>query len=128
MGREGGAWRAGGVLIQHIAEDAARGSTLETWERTQMLFETVGEDELVDADLAPERLLFNLFHEDGVRVFEAKPLRAFCRCNEDRILTVLKSFKADERVEMVEPDGKIRVTCEYCSTVYAVAPETLEDA
>jgi molecular chaperone Hsp33 len=26
---------------------------------------------------------------------------------------------------MIEPDGKIHVTCEYCSKVYAVAPETL---
>lgn len=128
VGREDDAWRAGGVLLQYIAEDDARGSTLEAWERTQMLFETIGEDELVDVALPSERLLFNLFHEDGVRVFEGKPLHAFCRCNEDRILTVLKSFKPEERVEMVEPDGKIRVTCEYCSTVYAVEPATLESA
>jgi molecular chaperone Hsp33 len=24
---------------------------------------------------------------------------------------------------MVEDDGKIRVTCEYCSTVYALEPD-----
>ena len=29
---------------------------------------------------------------------------------------------------MVEPDGKIRVTCEYCSRVYAVEPERLKAA
>ncbi len=128
VGRQDGVWRAGGLMLQYIADDAARGSTAEAWSRSQMLFETIGEDELVDADLPSDRLLYRLFHEDGVRVFDSSPLRAFCRCNEDRILTVLKSFKPEERVEMVEPDGKIRVTCEYCSRVYAVAPESLEDA
>jgi molecular chaperone Hsp33 len=38
---------------------------------------------------------------------------------------VLASFDADERADMIEPDGKIHVTCEYCSKVYAIAPESL---
>jgi molecular chaperone Hsp33 len=122
------AWRAGGVLIQNIAEDDARGSTEEAWTRTQALFETLGEDELIDPELSSETLLWRLFHEDGVRVFRAKPLRAFCRCSQQRIETVLRSFGPDERADMVEPDGKIRVTCEYCSRVYAVEPNDLDAA
>jgi len=125
---EGLKWRAGGVLIQNIAEDDARGSTAEAWNRTQALFETIGEDELIDSLLSSNHLLFRLFHEDGVRVFGSTPLRAFCRCSQDRIETVLKSFPAADREDMVEPDGKIHVTCEYCSRVYAVEPEKLEQA
>jgi molecular chaperone Hsp33 len=121
-------WRAGGVLIQHIADDEARGSTEEAWGRTQALFETIGEDELIDPLLASNTLLWRLFHEDGVRVFEPRPLRAFCRCSQDHIETVLKSFPASDRADMVEPDGKIHVTCEYCSRVYAVEPTALEEA
>lgn len=121
-------WRAGGFMIQYIAEDEARGSTLEAWVRTQAFFETIGEDELLDLGLSSDRLLFNLFHEDGVRVFGSKPLRAFCRCSQDRIETVLKSFDAAEREDMIEPDGKIHVTCEFCSRVYAVEPSALADA
>ena len=124
-GAEREVWRAGGVLIQNIAEDEARGSTEEAWSRTQILFETIGEDELVDPDLPSNTLLWRLFHEDGVRVFGGQPLRAFCRCSQERIETVLRSFGEDERAEMIEPDGKIRVTCEYCSKVYAIAPADL---
>ncbi|MDB5466146.1 MAG: Hsp33 protein, partial [Phenylobacterium sp.] len=40
---DGFKWRAGGVLIQNIAEDDARGPTEEAWTRTQALFETLGE-------------------------------------------------------------------------------------
>jgi molecular chaperone Hsp33 len=121
-----GAWRAGGMLIQSVAEDDARGSTAEAWVRTQAFFETVGEDELTDPELSSQHLLFRLFHEDGVRVFGSQPLRAFCRCSQERIEAVLRSFDAAERADMVEPDGKIHVTCEYCSRLYAVAPEALE--
>jgi molecular chaperone Hsp33 len=122
---EGPQWRAGGMLIQSIAEDDARGSTEEAWTRTQAFFETVGEDELIDPLLSSNHLLFRLFHEDGVRVFGSQPMRAFCRCSQDRIEGVLKSFGAEERADMIEPDGNIHVTCEYCSTVYAVTPEAL---
>ena len=101
---------------------------MEAWVRTQAFFETIGEEELLDTDLSSEKLLFRLFHEDGVRVFGSQPLRAFCRCNQERIETVLKSFDRAEREDMVEDDGKIHVTCEYCSRVYAVAPEELETA
>jgi molecular chaperone Hsp33 len=126
VGQADGLWRAGGMLIQSVAEDDARGSTTEAWIRTQAFFETVGEDELTDPQLSSQHLLFRLFHEDGVRVFGSQPLRAFCRCSQDRIETVLKSFDAAERADMVEDDGRIRVTCEYCSKTYAVEPQVLQ--
>jgi molecular chaperone Hsp33 len=31
-------------------------------------------------------------------------------------------------MDMVEADGQIHVTCEYCSKTYAVTPEALEAA
>ena len=128
VSQSSGQSRAGGVLIQYIADDEARGSTLEAWRRTQAFFETIGEDELVDPELTSNQLLFRLFHEDGVRVFDPRMLAAVCRCSQERIESVLKSFEAAEREDMVEPDGKIHVTCEFCSRLYAVVPEALERA
>jgi molecular chaperone Hsp33 len=88
----------------------------------QALFETTGEDELIDPTVTTPTLLWRLFNEDGVRLLEEKPLRAFCRCSEDRIGVVMDSFSAEEVADMVEPDGKIHVTCEYCSRVYHLDP------
>jgi molecular chaperone Hsp33 len=118
-------WRAGGLILQNIAEDDARGPTREAWDTARALFETVGEDELIDPTISPDQLLFRLFHEDGVRLFQAQPVRAFCRCSPERIRDVIGSFPSEEQAEMVEADGKIRVTCEYCSRVYEVEPETV---
>ena len=115
-------WRAGGAMIQMVASDAARGSTEDVWERSTALFATLGDDELIDPTVSPETLLFRLFHEDGVRREDARPLAAVCRCSKDRITAVLSSFDPAERADMVEDDGKIRVTCEYCASVYAIDP------
>jgi len=124
----GTTWRAGGALIQLIAADDARGSTEEVWDRTRALFQTLADDELVDPTITPETLLFRLFHEDGVRLEDARALKAQCRCSADRISGVLSSFDPEERAEMVEPDGKIHVTCEYCATVYKLSPDDVEAA
>lgn len=118
-------WRAGGALIQLIAGDEARGSTEEVWDRSRALFQTLGDDELIDPTITPETLLFRLFHEDGVRLEDPRALIAQCRCSKDRIGAVLGSFTEAERADMVEDDGKIRVTCEYCATVYELEPEEI---
>ena len=124
----GTAWRSGGALIQLIAADDARGSTEEVWDRTRALFHTLADDELIDPTITPETLLFRLFHEDGVRLENAHPLKAHCRCSADRIQSVLGSFSEAERADMVEPDGKIHVTCEYCATLYTLDPEAVAAA
>lgn len=121
----GAQWRAGGAMIQIIAGDEARGSTEEVWDRTRALFGTLGDDELIDPTITPETLLYRLFHEDGVRLEGARALTAICRCSKDRIASVLASFDTAERADMIEDDGKIRVTCEYCATVYALEPDEI---
>ncbi len=120
-------WRAGGLMLQYVAADDARGSTSDAWDTAQALFITIGEDELVDPMLPGETLLWRLFHEDGVRLFAATPVTPFCRCSRERIVTMLRAFTPDEREDMVEGDGHIRVTCEYCSRTYAVAPHMVDD-
>jgi molecular chaperone Hsp33 len=121
---EGLKWRAGGILIQQIAGDETRGETQEAWTHVRALFETTGEDELIDPSLTTPTLLWRLFHEDGVRLLDEKPLRAFCRCSDERIGAMMQSFSDAEKADMIEPDGKIHVTCEYCSRQYALDPAT----
>ncbi|WP_447909176.1 Hsp33 family molecular chaperone [Brevundimonas bullata] len=121
----GTSWRAGGAMIQVIASDDARGSTEEVWDRTRALFNTLGDDELIDPTITPEILLFRLFHEDGVRLEGAQTLSAVCRCSKERLVTVMQSFPPEDRADMVEDDGMIHATCEYCSTVYKIDPEEI---
>ena len=83
---------------------------------------TVEDVELIDPSLSGERLVYRLFHERGVRVFKPLPLRAKCSCSREAVSAMLKSFAPKDRAEMVK-DGKVVVTCEFCSSVYQFTPQ-----
>jgi molecular chaperone Hsp33 len=83
--------------------------------------ETVEDLELVDPALSSERLLYRLFHEPGVRVFDSIGVVAQCSCSRPRVEAMLKSFSQDDRDHMVE-NGQISVTCEFCNSKYEFAP------
>ena len=80
------------------------------------------DEELLDPMLAPDRLVYALFHEEEVRAFEGRALKFHCGCSPDRVKAMLGSFGAEEIVDMVE-DGKIRVTCEFCNARYDFDPD-----
>jgi molecular chaperone Hsp33 len=128
-------WRAGGLLLQFLPEseerkrqadldpgDAPEGTPKPTfdeddaWAEAKALAATVEDHELVDPTLSSERLLYRLFHERGVSVFEPQDLRDACRCSTERIEAMLRSFTPTERHDMIGPDGRIGVTCEFCGT------------
>jgi molecular chaperone Hsp33 len=74
--------------------------------------------------MSSERLAYRLFHERGVRVFRSAPVQAQCSCSRQSVETMLRSFPQEDRVDMVE-NGKITVTCEFCSSTYVFAPEEI---
>ena len=113
-------WHAGGMMIQAIAEDATRGETRDAFTHISALFSTLGEDELTDFSLSSETLLYRLFHEDGVRISPSKDVYKLCRCSQNRVESLVKSFSQPEQVEMVENDGKVHITCEFCSKTFFV--------
>ena len=134
-------WRAGGLLLQFLPKaperarqadlhpgDAPEGVVAHTvteddaWVEGQSLISTVEDVELIDPDLSGERLLYRLFHERGVRVFAPLPLRAQCSCSREAVSSMLASFAAKDRADMVK-DGKVVVTCEFCSSVYEFTPQ-----
>ncbi|HWA01803.1 MAG TPA: Hsp33 family molecular chaperone HslO [Caulobacterales bacterium] len=120
------AWRGGGLLMQRIAGDALRGDTDEDWSRARILFDTVGDDELIDPELAADRLLYRLFHEEGVRMGEMAPLADQCTCSAERLSGLMRSFTAEEVSDLIEPDGKLHARCQFCAREYLIDPEGLK--
>ena len=114
------AWRGGGMIIQQVAEDEARGSTATDWETASALFDTISDAELIDPDTTQNTLLYRLFHEGGVRVIDNAPIEARCGCSEDRLHSTLKSFDDAALTDMAE-DGAITATCEFCTAEYRFA-------
>lgn len=135
-------WRAGGIIGQFLpmSEDRLRRRDLpagdvpegqeqrspeqaddDAWVEAQALIDTVEDHELTDPAIAAERLLYRLFHERGVRVFEPISLEDNCSCSRDRIVQVLGQMSADE-ISEAAVSGKIEVRCEFCGTEYAFDP------
>lgn len=131
-------WRSGGMMVQYLPDEGGRmfadlpgdgdfdnDETRDTsfeesnnWTETRVLFDTITDAELADPEVSPERALFRLFHESGVRVYEPGRLEARCTCSAERIEDMLRtSFTAQDRAEMAV-DGQIEVTCEFCSSTY----------
>lgn len=137
-------WRAGGLLVQFLPPEASRAQQSDidpgdapegtpkhevqeddSWIEAKSLVETIEDHELLDSSLSSERLLWRLFNERGVRVFDALPVEAKCSCSRDRVHDMLKSFSPEDRESMVK-DGKIVVTCEFCGRVYPFEPGEVE--
>jgi len=118
-------WRAGGALLQKIAPDEARGETDEAWEKAGLLFDTLKSEELTDPGLSMAQVLYRLYHEDGVRVFPPTVVEQRCACSTERLARVLASFPTTEVEEMVEADGRVQVTCEYCNSHYSFSLEDI---
>jgi molecular chaperone Hsp33 len=138
-------WRAGGMLLQFVPRaperarvpdlhpgDAPEGTAPhvipedDAWLEGRALIETVEDIELIDPALSSERLLYRLFHERGVRVFNSADLRAQCSCSRDSVEAMLRSFPQDDRDHMVE-NGVISVTCEFCSETHVFDPGEVAD-
>jgi len=111
------AWRAGGIMLQAIPESAR---DEDEWERLAMFVGTVEDMELLDTALAPETLLWRLFHQDKVRVHEPEQLEFHCGCDGARIARILRAYPDGERDGLADDDGVIRARCEFCGAVHAI--------
>lgn len=127
VGRSDGQWRACGIMLQQMPEDAANYNKDESniheddWRRTMILLSSVKDEEMLDPSLSANDLLYRLFNEEGVRVHEAQALVHECRCSPERVETMLAGMP-DEDIDDMVVDGKIIMTCEFCSRDYTLDP------
>ncbi len=127
-----GHWRAGGIMVQHLArgeegqERILDRETQEHWDRASALMHSVKIDELLDPQLDLDSLLYRLYNEDGVRVFEPARLVHVCRCSRERLQNVLGQFEKAELEDMVK-DGIIDVNCQFCNQTYEFVLEDVAE-
>jgi len=120
--------RAAGLLLQQLPErittDAQRRQ--QQWEHACTLAATLRPEELLGLP-APE-LLYRLYHEETVRLFEPRPVNFRCSCSRERTLAALRTLPAAELEELLEELGGITMDCEFCNQQYCFDREDLGDA
>ena len=125
---DGDGARSAALMIQRVvpeqADTASDRDLDDEWRRAVVLTSSVTPAELLDPALAPSRLLYRLYHEDGVRLFRSRPVRQACRCSRERVAATLASFPPDD-IDAMVVDGRISVTCEFCKSEYGFAGDDL---
>lgn len=119
-------WLAGGIMLQRLPEQSARvGTDVEDgWRRAMMLMSTATPDELTSPQLSANDLLYRLFHEEEVRVFEPHVLNDRCRCSRERVEGVMKALSSEDVADLTA-DGPAEVRCEFCSRTYLFTADQL---
>ncbi len=119
-------WRAAALILERIAPDggvtdapveadiADENCPAESWRTALALAGTLTDAELLDDTLPPERLLYRLFHTEGVASDRARALSYGCRCSRARLSGILDSFPVDD-LDHMAVDGDIVMTCEFCN-------------
>jgi molecular chaperone Hsp33 len=118
---------AGGIFLQHLPEGEEGRERLHVrldhpeWQHVEALAATMGADELADAGIPLENLVWRLFNEEPeVRLLSGSDLSRGCRCDAAYIVQVLTKFPAEERVAMADAQGVISVDCAFCSKKFPV--------
>ncbi len=129
-GKVDGQWRAGVIMLQHMPEDEANpeagaGNTIEdNWRRTMILLETCTEEELISPNLDSQELLFRLFHEEDLRVFDPVNLIKKCRCSKDRLVMAVRLMPQDD-IDHIFKGDTADIKCEFCSKNYTISKDDL---
>jgi molecular chaperone Hsp33 len=107
-----------GFLVQKVPGPVhANESELEeTWKDAQR-----GMEKLSPADLLAypvEELLERGFAEHDMRLFRGTPVQFQCRCNQGRVAGLLRALGAEEVRDILQEQGSVTVTCEFCHRPY----------
>ena len=116
-------WRAAAFVMEKIAGMGGIDPTLseaaqeEEWLTATALAATLTDGELLDDGLDPERLLYRLFHAEGVAADLARALSFGCRCSRARLSGILEGFPEAD-LDHMAVDGDIVMTCEFCNHAF----------
>lgn len=107
---------AAGMLLQLMpGEDSSEREHF--WEYATQLGQTVTEEELLTID--NKTLLYRLYNEEDIRVFEPRAALFQCRCTPERMKHVLTILGEAEAHELIAEQGSISMNCDFCNQHYS---------
>ena len=114
--------QAAGLLIQTLP--ASSESHEEDFAHVCALAGTIKAKEIYT--LKNEDLLFRLYHQEQVRLFESQAISFKCGCSKERCLSSLATLAPSEITEILEEQESIDMRCEYCATTYSFKEQDLQ--
>ncbi|NUW69054.1 Hsp33 family molecular chaperone HslO [Vibrio coralliilyticus] len=113
LGEHEGQQRAAGMLIQVMPDGTG---TPEDFEHLEQLTDTVKNEELFT--LEANDLLYRLYNQEKVRLFDPQPVEFHCGCSRERSGAAIVTIDRAEVNDILAEVGSISLHCDYCGTNY----------
>ncbi|MBQ8250491.1 MAG: Hsp33 family molecular chaperone HslO [Alphaproteobacteria bacterium] len=97
----------------------------DIYETVTVLMHSVKDTELFYENLAPEKLLYRLFHANDLTVYEPATPVFSCPCHKDKMKRFLAKLDPKEREDLYQ-EGKIVSECQFCQRQYVFKHEDFE--
>ncbi|HWQ37793.1 MAG TPA: Hsp33 family molecular chaperone HslO [Burkholderiales bacterium] len=107
--------QAAGMMLQKMP--TAKAQDPDAWNRAVKLGETITAQELLR--LPAQDIVHRLYHEEDVRLFEARPVAFRCSCTRERVTAMLRMLGREEVRSIIEERAKVDVDCEFCGRHYS---------
>lgn len=114
-------WASAGVLLQKLPAQGGKidpdANIEEQWNEAVIFMESLRADEIFDSELSSEEILHRLYHQNSLTTEKSKEYSFGCRCNREKLRTVLSSMSAEE-IDSLAEKGKISAECSFCGEKY----------
>ncbi len=121
-GTQGDQPHAAGMLLQVVPDGTG---TPEDFEHLEQLTSTVKNEELFT--LEANELLYRLYNQEQVKVFEPQPVEFRCGCSRDRSGAAIVTVARDEINDILAEEGSVSLHCDYCGTTYSFNSAEVEE-
>ncbi|MGL4726310.1 MAG: Hsp33 family molecular chaperone HslO [Scandinavium sp.] len=112
-GEHEGKMAAGGILLQVMP---AQNAQAQDFEHLATLADTIKAEELFG--LPATDVLWRLFHEEEVTVYDPQKVEFKCTCSRERCADALRTLPDEEVDSILADDGEIDMHCDYCASHY----------
>ena len=106
----------GGALVQLLPDSEDKEQQLADYNHLCQLTNTIKAQELFSLDA--QDLLYRLYHQEDVRIFEPQAVNFLCSCSEEKVMTAISQLGQDEIKEILEEQNEIATSCDFCLTTY----------
>ncbi|MFH0264161.1 Hsp33 family molecular chaperone HslO [Vibrio rumoiensis] len=113
-GEHEGQAHAAGMLLQIMPDGTGSADDFEHLER---LTETIKNEELFS--LEANDVLYRLYNQEKVQLFEAQPVEFFCGCSRERSAGAIATVAKEELDDILKTEGEVALHCDYCGSTYS---------
>ena len=131
--KSGKSVEAGGIILQKTPSKGGHVNSIDNnslsliWEDLNAFAQSLQNEEMFNASLSNEEILYRLFHEHNLQISGAKNYVFGCRCSREKLKNTLLSFGAKEIDALCNENEQIEATCQFCSQKYIFNKNELKE-